>query len=61
MKELRHLLRKMLTQAYQTFQYMVPHGGIFLSKWHSSFAGSSDSKMNVQSAYTLEHLMYYNL
>jgi hypothetical protein len=29
-KELRHLLRKMLMQAYQTSQYAVPRGGIFL-------------------------------
>jgi hypothetical protein len=32
---------------------MVPCGGIFLGKWHSSFAGSSDGKMNVQSACAL--------
>jgi hypothetical protein len=37
-------------QAYQTFPFVVPGGGIFLGKWHSSFAGSSDGKMNVQSA-----------
>jgi hypothetical protein len=35
MKELRHLLRKIPPEAYQTSQYMVPNGGIFLSKWHS--------------------------
>jgi hypothetical protein len=29
---------------------MVPRGGIFLGKGRSSFAGSSDIKMNVQSA-----------
>jgi hypothetical protein len=27
-----------IVQAYQTFQYVVPRGGIFLGKWHSSFA-----------------------
>jgi hypothetical protein len=32
---------------------VVPRGGIFLSKWRSSFAGSSDGKMNVQSACSL--------
>jgi hypothetical protein len=53
MKEVCHLPRKMLPQAYQTSQYVVPCGGIFLGKWHSSFAGSSDSKMNVQSACAL--------
>jgi hypothetical protein len=37
-------------QAYQTSQYVLPCGGIFLGKWRSSFAGSSGSKMNVQSA-----------
>jgi hypothetical protein len=42
-----------IVQAYQTSQYMVPRGGIFLGKWRSSFAGSSYSKMNVQSACTL--------
>jgi hypothetical protein len=40
-------------QAYQTSQYVVPRGGIFLGKWHSSFAGSSDGKMNVHSACAL--------
>jgi hypothetical protein len=34
-------------------QYVVPRGGIFLGKWRTSFAGSSDCKMNVQSACTL--------
>jgi hypothetical protein len=47
-KELRHLPRKMLPQAYQTSQYVVPRGGIFLVKWRSIFIGSSDGKMNVQ-------------
>jgi hypothetical protein len=32
MKELRHLPRKMLPQAYQTSQYVVPRGGIALSQ-----------------------------
>jgi hypothetical protein len=39
-----------IVQAYQTSQYVVPRGDIFLGKWHSSFAGSSDGKMDVQSA-----------
>jgi hypothetical protein len=47
-KELHHLPRKMPPQAYQTSQYVAPRGGIFLGKWHSSFAGRSDGKMNVQ-------------
>jgi hypothetical protein len=42
-----------IMQAYQTSQYGVPRGGIFLGKWPSSFAGSSDGKMNVQSACAL--------
>jgi hypothetical protein len=42
-----------IVQAYQTSQYVVPNGGIFLGKWRSSFAGSSDGKMNVQSTYAL--------
>jgi hypothetical protein len=51
-KELRHLPRKMSPQAYQTShnQYVVPRGCIFLGKWRRTFAGSSDGKMNVQSA-----------
>jgi hypothetical protein len=27
-------------QAYQTSQYVVPRGGIFLGKWRSFFAGN---------------------
>jgi hypothetical protein len=42
-----------IVHAYQTSQYVVPLGGIFLGKWRSSFAGSSDAKMDVQSAYAL--------
>jgi hypothetical protein len=48
-------------QAYQTSQYVVPRGGIFLGKWRSSFAGSSDGKMNVQSAYALNTRYIYIL
>jgi hypothetical protein len=36
-KELRHLPRKMSLQAYRISQYMVPRGGIFLGKSHSTF------------------------
>jgi hypothetical protein len=39
-----------IVQAYQTSQYVVSQGGIFLGKWRISFAGSSDDKMNVLSA-----------
>jgi hypothetical protein len=42
-----------IVQAYQTSQYVVPRGGIFLGKWRSSFSGNSDGKMNVQSACAL--------
>jgi hypothetical protein len=42
-----------IVQAYQTSQYVVPYGGIFLGTWRSSFAGSSDGKMNVRSACAL--------
>jgi hypothetical protein len=38
-----------IVQAYQTSQ----RGGIFLGKWRSSFAGSCDGKVNVQSACAL--------
>jgi hypothetical protein len=54
-KELRHLPRKIPPQAYQTSQYVVPRGGIFLGKWRS-FVGSSDGNMNVQSACPLNTL-----
>jgi hypothetical protein len=40
-------------RAYQTSQYVVPLGGIFLGKWRSYFAGSSDGKTNIQSACAL--------
>jgi hypothetical protein len=39
-----------IVQAYQTSQYAVLRGGIFLAKWRSYFEGSSDGKMNTQSA-----------
>jgi hypothetical protein len=42
-----------IVQAYQTSQYVVPRGGIFLGKWRSSFAGNSDGKMNDKSACAL--------
>jgi hypothetical protein len=42
-----------IVQGYPTSQYVVPRGGIFLGKWRSSFAGSSDGKVNVQSACAL--------
>jgi hypothetical protein len=44
-----------IVQAYQTSQHVVPRGGggIFLGKWRSTFARSSDGKMNVQSACAL--------
>jgi hypothetical protein len=45
--------KKIPQNAYQTSQYVVPRCGIFLGKWRSSFVGSSDGKMNVQSAYAL--------
>jgi hypothetical protein len=43
-------------QAYQSSQYVVPRGGIFLGKWRSTFAGSSDGQINVQSACALNTL-----
>jgi PBP1b-binding outer membrane lipoprotein LpoB len=42
-----------IVKAYQTSQYVEPRGGIFLDKWRRSFAGNSDGKMNVQSAWAL--------
>jgi hypothetical protein len=42
-----------ILQVYQISQHVVPRGGIFLGKWRSSFARSSDGKMNAQSACAL--------
>jgi hypothetical protein len=42
-----------IVQAYETSQYVVPCGGIFLGKWRRSFAGSSDGKINAQLACVL--------
>jgi hypothetical protein len=42
-----------IVQAYQTSEYVVPRGGIFLGKRRRFFAGISDGKMNVQSACAL--------
>jgi hypothetical protein len=42
-----------IVQAYQSSQYVVPRGSIFLGKWRSTCAGSCDGKMNVQSVYAL--------
>jgi hypothetical protein len=47
------MYRVFIVQAYQTSQYVVPRGGIFLGKWRSSLAGNSDGKMNAQSACSL--------
>jgi hypothetical protein len=58
-KELRHLPRKMPLQAYQTSQYVVPRGDIILGKWRRTFAGSSNGKMNAQSACAL-NILYYS-
>jgi hypothetical protein len=49
-----------IVQAYQTSNYVVPPGGIFLGKWRTSFAGSSDGKMNAHSACFL-NTQYLNI
>jgi hypothetical protein len=49
------MYRVFIVQAYQTIQYVVPSGGIFLGKWRSSFVGYSDGKINVQSACALNN------
>jgi hypothetical protein len=51
--DLKNMYTVFIVQAYQTSQYVVTRAGIFLGKWRSSFAGSSDGKMNVQSACAL--------
>jgi hypothetical protein len=53
-----HTYMVFIVQAYQTSQYVVPRGGIFLGKWRSYFAGSSGGKMNVQSACALNTRYY---
>jgi hypothetical protein len=52
-KNFKNMYKVFIVQAYQTSQYVVPRGGIFLGKWRNSFAGSSNGKMNVPSAYAL--------
>jgi hypothetical protein len=47
-----------IVQAYQSSQYVVPRGGIFLGKWRTAFAGSSDGKMNIYSACALNTRYY---
>jgi hypothetical protein len=47
------LAEKNAAAGLSDFSYVVPRGGIFLGKWRSTFAGSSDGKMNVQSACAL--------
>jgi hypothetical protein len=37
-----------IVQVYQNSQYEVPCGGIFLGKWRSSFAGSSDRLLSTR-------------
>jgi hypothetical protein len=44
-----------IVQACQTSQYVVPRGGIFLGKWRSSLAGSSDSKNECPMRLRSEH------
>jgi hypothetical protein len=47
------LAEKIAAAGLSDFSVHVQHGGIFLGKWRSSFVGSSDGKMNVQSACAL--------
>jgi hypothetical protein len=42
-----------VVQVYQTSEYVVPRGSIFLGKWRSSFAGISGGEMNIRSACAL--------
>jgi hypothetical protein len=56
---MRELYSVFVVQACQTSQYVMPCGGIFLGKWRRSFVGSSNGKMNVQSACAL-NTQYYN-
>jgi hypothetical protein len=42
-----------LSDVHGASQYVAPRGGIYLGKWRSAFTGSSDGKINVQSACSL--------
>jgi hypothetical protein len=42
-----------IVQVYQTSQYVVPCGGIFLGKWRSSFAGSSECPISLRSEHPI--------
>jgi hypothetical protein len=55
-KELRHLQRKMPLRLTRLLSTWCRPAAFFLGKWRSSFAGSSDGKMNVQSACALNIL-----
>jgi hypothetical protein len=55
-RERETLYAVFIVQAYQTSQYVVPRGGIFLGKWRRAFVGSSNGKMNVQSVCALNTL-----
>jgi hypothetical protein len=55
---LQYIHTVFIVQAYQTSQCVVPRGDMFLGKWRSSFAGSSDGKMNVQSTCALNTRYY---
>jgi hypothetical protein len=48
-------------QPYQTSQYVLPCGGIFLGKWRSSFAGSSGDKNECPISLRSEHPIDKNL
>jgi hypothetical protein len=52
-KENNRIYTVFSVRTYQISQYVVPCDSIFLGKWRSSFARSSDGKMNVQSACAL--------
>jgi hypothetical protein len=59
-KFLSKIYKVFIVQAYQTSQYVVPCGRIFLGKWRSYFAGYSGSKKNVQSACALNTRYIHN-
>jgi hypothetical protein len=69
---LNYIYRVFIAQADLTFilpsellpkelrQYVVPRGGLFLGKWRSTFAGSSDSKINVRTTCT-QNILYMSI
>jgi hypothetical protein len=49
--------RVFIVQAYQTSQYVVPRGGIFLGKWRREFRRENECPVSLRS----QHPAYLNI